>query len=119
MIYEILPTGREHGVTNEFLMIACGIDDKRVLRQQIREERLDGKPILNRGNKYFRSDDPDDYDAWLRTTFRKGTETLNAAKAVLRKRPTDDRQMSLEDYLAPVRKGAADVQKEILHSEEV
>jgi len=119
MIYEDLPTGAFEGKTGDELMQLYGITDRRDLRRLIREERMSGKPILNKGNKYFKSDDPRDYDAWLRTTFKKGTETVNVAKAVLRKRPAADGQMTLSEFMQSAEEGAADVQKETIYSEKV
>jgi len=99
MIYEDLPMGAFSGVTAQDLMNRYHIEESRELRQIIRDERLAGLPILNKGNKYFRSDDPSDFDAWIRTTMKKGAETLHVARAVLAKRPSNDGQMTLADYL--------------------
>lgn len=100
MIYEDLPVGAANGKTGDELMELYGITDRRELRRQIHDERILGKPILNKGNKYFRSDDPRDYDAWLHTVCKKGSETLRMAKAVLRKRPSDDdQQITIRDFI--------------------
>lgn len=99
MIYEDLPVGPANGITAEEIMRRYGIDDPRDLRRQIREERLHGKPILNKGAKYFRSDDPLDFKLWGTMTTRKGVHTIEVVKAVMAKCPDTSGQITIRELM--------------------
>ena len=119
MIYEDLPVGPANGVTGAELIKRYGMASSRELQKEIQRERLSGRPILNRGNKYFRSEDPLDFKLWGRTTSRKGKNTLRTVGAVMAMCPDTSGQISLDDYLTLEEEGADDGQEEILRSEEV
>ena len=119
MIYESLPFGPANGVTGADLMKQYGFKSSRELQKEIQMERWSGKPILNRGNKYFRSEDPLDFKLWGRTTSRKGKNTLRTVGAVMAMCPDMSGQISLDGYLTFEEEGADDGQEEILRSEEV
>lgn len=98
-IYDELPEEHENGLTGSELMERYGFRDRRELQKRIRFERMNHFPILVKGNKYYRSDDPKEFDRCVRTMKSMGLRTLQMAWALERDRPENDGQLTFDEYL--------------------
>lgn len=98
-IYENLPEGAFNGLTASELMKQHNIKSQRDFYQIIHDERIRNKPILHKGNKYFRSEVAADFDPCIKQLVKIGLSNLEVARALMKARPDESGQLTMEDYI--------------------
>lgn len=82
---EMIPYGRENAISRKHLSALAGLSDRETRRciAKLRAED-DGTNIIiastSRGRGYFRTDNPEEIDGFIRDMLSRVTHTLNAIK---------------------------------------
>lgn len=84
-IYDLLPEGQRNAISAVRLMEITGIKNKRELSSQIRNERMNGKPIFatkGNGGGYYRTDNNLEIAAFITMFEREAESILTMTKAM-------------------------------------
>lgn len=84
-IYDLLPEGQRNAISAVRLMEITGIKNKRDLNDQIRNERMSGKPIIStkaNGGGYYKTDNDLEIAAFITMFEREARSILTMTKAI-------------------------------------
>lgn len=80
-VVNVIPKGRENAISRSELSIMCGIGD-RDMRREIAQAREQGVMIVNTGDGYYVTDDPNDVARQYRADRRRALSTLRRLRAM-------------------------------------
>lgn len=86
-IFNDLPTGKENAISSTQLMARYNINDVRLLRKYVEQERKDGALILSCSKGYYKSNNREDVKEFVNLMEKRAKSTmyvLRSARAFLK-----------------------------------